>query len=328
MRTIRTQRFVRGVNATSNTTFENNTPKQGLAPFISEVCRGRMPTNASRRIEIRGYHFTPDVSITLRDQNGNDVPKSGFYPRIGRINFKNPGCIEAVVTSGITEGRFTVVVNNGELNSGLTGNEGIVVLNPQWTDLRTTSILDLGLEMTTGVSVSQHSDKGLQATSSTGEFEGAIKFSGFRWKRCDGLSFNVVFTLQETDGTGLLGIGSNTINVENLGPVPLFEAESQVLIINGTSNQMYGGGSRYRRWNQEIGSAVSFETSKFYKLNYNFSSVRTLMTLSEVDPLNFDRNILFLRQWFSDSPSDSENLLPYWTVGSSQNLFLTAFKVG
>ena len=328
MRTIRTQRFVRGGNATSNTTAENNIPKKGLAPFISEVCRGRMPTHTTRSIEIKGYHFTPDVRITLKDQNGNDVPKSGFYPRIGRINFIHPGHIEAVVSSGVVEGRFTVVVNNGELNSGLTGNEGIVVLNPQWVDLRTASILDLGLEITTGVSVSQDSDKGLQATSNIGEFEGAIKFSGFRWKRCDDLSFSIVFTLQETVGTGLLGMGSTTINVQNLGPVPLFEAESQVLVINGTANQMYGGGSRYRRWNQEIGSTVSFETSKFYKLNYNFSSVRTLMTLSEVDTQNFDRNILFLRQWFSDSPSDSENLLPYWTVGSSQNLFLTAFKIG
>ena len=123
-------------------------------------------------------------------------------------------------------------------------------------------------------------------------------------------------------------MGSNTINVQNLGPVPLFEAESQLLIINGTSNQMYGGCSRYRRWTQEIGGTVSFETSKFYKLNYNFSSVRTLMTLSEVDPQDFDRNILFLRQWFLDSPSDSESLLPYWTVGSNQSLFFTAFKVG
>ena len=328
MRTIRTQRFIRGGNATSTTTSENNIPGQGLAPFISEVCRGRMPTHTTRSIEIKGYHFTPDVRITLKDQNGNDVPKSGFYPGIGEINFIHPGRIEAVVTSGVTEGRFTVVVNNGELNSGLTGNEGIVVLNPQWVDLRTASILDLGLEMTTGVSVSQDSVKGLQAISSIGEFEGAIKFSGFRWKRCDDLSFSVVFTLEEIDGTGLLGMGSNTIDIQNLGPEPLFEAESELLIVNGKAKQMYGGGSRYRRWTQEIGGAVSFETSKFYKLNYNFSSVRTLMTLSEVDPQNFDKNILFLRQWFSDSPSDSENLLPYWTVGSNQNLFFTAFKVG
>lgn len=325
MRAIRTQRFVRG--AQNNENIEGGAI--GLAPFISEVCGARMPVNGSKRIQIKGYHFTPNITIDTGEEisspafRGND-----FDGGIGRVKFINPTLLEASIFAGSKEGRFNLVVRNGELNSGDTGNEAIVVLNPVWVDLRTTPIIDLGLQISPGVIVNRNLEKGLWGINRNSEFQGVVKFRAFPWKRCDDLSFSIVFTISEPEGISLFGIGAFDINVSNLGTEPLFEAESHLFVVNGSANQMYGGGSRYRRWTQDIGGTASFEVDKFYKLNYDFSTSRTLMTISEVDPLNFDRSVLFLRQWFLDSPSDSEVLLPYWTVGNNQHLFITAFKIG
>ncbi|WP_271769202.1 hypothetical protein [Aquimarina algiphila] len=322
MRTIRTQRFVRGTQNKENT--------NGLAPFVSEVCGARMPVKGIRRVQIKGYHFTPNVNV----DTGSEIDSSEFKSAgnlvvvISQVKFINPTLLEAVIFAGDTEGRFDLIVRNGNLNSGDTGNETIVVINPVWVDLRTTSVIDLGLEISPGVIINRNLEKGLWGINRSSDFNSAVKFRAFPWKRCDDLSFSIVFTLSEIEGISLFGIGGIGIEVGNLGSEPLFEAESHLFVINGTANQMYGGGSRYRRWTQDIGGTASFEVSKFYKLNYNFSSTRTLMTISEVDPLNFDRSVLFLRQWFLDSPSDNEVLLPYWTVGSNQNFFLTAFKIG
>lgn len=327
MRTIRTQRFVRGQQS-SNTNSNEGGETEGLAPFISEVCGARMPVKGIRRVQIKGYHFTPNVTIDTGSTGNSKFKRSRLPVVISQVRFINPTLLEAVVFAGDTEGRFNMVVRNGELNSGDTGNEAIVIIDPVWIDLRTTSILDLGLQTSPGVIINRNLDKGLWGINRGSEFSGVVKFRAFPWKRCDDLNFNIVFTLDQTEGTSLFGIGGFDIDVANLGPVPLFEAESHLFVINDTASQMYGGGSRYRRWTQDIGSAASFEVGKFYKLNYNFSSTRTLMTISEVDPTNFDRNVLFLSQWFLDSPSDSETLIPYWTTGSNQNLFITAFKIG
>lgn len=327
MRTIRTQRFVRGGQQTRNNE-ENAT--NGLAPFISEVCGARMPVKGIRRVQIKGYNFAPNVTIDSGEQtSSSEFRKSGNLPVvISQVKFMSPILLEAVVFAGDTEGRFNLVVRNGELDSGDTGNEAIIVINPVWVDLRITSVIDLGLQISPGVIVNRNLEKGLWGINRGSEFEGVVKFRAFPWKRCDDLSFSIVFTLSEIEGISLFGIGGFDINVSDLGTDPLFEAESHLFVINGTTNQMYGGGSRYRKWTQNIGGTASFQVSKFYKLNYNFSTSRTLMTISEVDPLNFDRNVLFLRQWFLDSPSDSRVLVPYWTVGSNENLFLTAFKIG
>ncbi|WP_027393177.1 hypothetical protein [Aquimarina latercula] len=324
MRTIRTQRFVRGSQSTKN--IEENATN-GLAPFISEVCGARMRVKGIRRVQIKGYYFTPNATVDTGDNTSTEFKNNGLKVVVSQVKFINPTLLEAVVFAGDTEGRFNLVVRNGELNSGDTGNEAIVVVNPVWVDLRTTSVIDLGLQISPGVIVNCNLEKGLWGINRGSEFEGVVKFRAFPWKRCDDLSFSIVFTLSEPEGISLFGISGFDINVSNLGTDPLFEAESHLFLINGTANQMYGGGSRYRRWSQDIGGTASFEVSKFYKLNYDFSATRTLMTISEVDPLNFDRNVLFLRQWFLDSPSDSEVLLPYWTVGSNENLFLTAFKI-
>lgn len=325
MRTIRTQRFVRGSQSTKN--IEKNTTN-GLAPFISEVCGARMRVKGIRRVQIKGYNFTPNVTIDTGDNTSTEFRNNGLKVVVSQVKFINPTLLEAVVFAGDTEGRFNLVVRNGELDSGDTGNEAIIVINPVWVDLRITSVIDLGLRISPGVIVNCNLEKGLWGINRGSEFGGVVKFLAFPWKRCDDLSFSIVFTLSEIEGISLFGIGGFDINVSDLGTDPLFEAESHLFVINGTANQMYGGGSRYRRWTQDIGGTASFQVSKFYKLNYNFSTSRTLMTISEVDPTNFDRNVLFLRQWFLDSPSDSEVLLPYWTVGSNENLFLTAFKIG
>ncbi|TSE07899.1 hypothetical protein [Aquimarina algiphila] len=326
MRAIRTQRFVRGTQ--TNDSAEGST--SGLAPFITEVCGARMRVKGIRKVQIKGYHFTPNVTIdTGAEIDSSEFKRAGsLVVVISQVKFIDPTLLEAVVFAGDTEGRFNLIVRNGNLNSGDTGNETIVVINPVWVDLRTTSVIDLGLEISPGVIVNRNLEKGLWGINRSSDFNSAVKFRAFPWKRCDDLSFSIVFTLSEIEGISLFGIGGIGIEVGNLGSEPLFEAESHLFVINGTANQMYGGGSRYRRWTQDIGGTASFEVSKFYRLNYNFSTSRTLMTIAEVDPLNFDRRVNTLRQWFLNSPSDSEVLLPYWTVGSNQNFFLTAFKIG
>ncbi|WP_027395147.1 hypothetical protein [Aquimarina latercula] len=326
MRAIRTQRFVRGTQ--TNDSAEGST--SGLAPFISEVCGARMRIKGIRKVQIKGYHFTPNVTIdTGAEIDSSEFRRTGsLVVVISQVKFINPTLLEAVVFGGDTEGKFNLIVRNGNLNSGGTGNETIVVINPVWIDLRRISVTDLGLQISPGVIVNRNLEKGLWGINRSATFESAIKFTKFTWKRCDNLDFSIVFTLSDIEGVSLFGIGSLGIEVGNLGSEPLFEAESHLFVINGTTNQMYGGGSRYRRWTQQIGKTVSFEVSKFYRLNYKFLTSGILMTIAKVDPENFDKIVEVQHQWFSDSPSDSAALLPYWTVGSNQNLFLTAFKIG
>ncbi|QKX04120.1 hypothetical protein HN014_04100 [Aquimarina sp. TRL1] len=59
MRTIRTQRFVRGKQ--SNNEIDRATEK--LAPFNSEVCGVRMPVNDGKTIQLKRFHFIPNVAI-------------------------------------------------------------------------------------------------------------------------------------------------------------------------------------------------------------------------------------------------------------------------
>lgn len=327
MRAIRTQRFVRGQQEQkADNNQENET--EGLAPFITEVCGGHIPVNNIQIVQIKGYHFTPNITIDTGDNGSTEFRSNRLAIEVSLVRFINPTLVEAVIVTGDSEGKFNLVVRNGDLDSGDTGNDTIVITNARWIDLRTTSVIDLGLQNSPGVIINRNLEKGLWGINRGSEFAGVVKFSAFSWKRCDDLSFSIVFTLDKTEGTSLLGIGGFEIDVTNLGPVPLFEAESHLFMVNGTSHQMYGGGSRYRRWRQDIGGTVTFEASKFYKLNYNFSATKTLMTIAEVDSNDFDQNLLLLRQWSSDSPSDSGVLVPYWTVGSNSNLFLTAFKIG
>ena len=77
------------------------------------------------------------------------------------------------------------------------------------------------------------------------------------------LSFSIVFTINEPEGISLFGIGGFDINVSNLETDPLFETESHLFVINGTANQMYGGGSRYRRWTQDIGEQLLLKCPNF-----------------------------------------------------------------
>ena len=334
MRTIRTQRFVRGSQNGGGTTTPGGNTTIGLAPFVSEVCGAKIPVKGRNKVQIKGYHFTSNVTVDTGDStSGGQFVNNDLFPvRIRDVEFINPTLLEATVYAGDFSGKYDLIVRNGGLHSGDTGKEAIEIADPVWVDLRKVNLPDLGMVLSDGITLNPNRMYGLSATAmeyGDGEsFDKVVKFGAFPWKRCDGLSFSMVFTLTGLEGTNLFGIGGQAVNVNNLGPVPLFEAESHLFLINGTTNQMYGGGSRYRRWTKDLETIVSFETGKFYKLNYHYRVDRTLMTLSEVNPSNFDATITPLHQWLLDSPSDSEMLVPYWTVGSNPNFYLTAFKIG
>ena len=298
MRTIRTQRFVRGVpHPSTGSTNDTDTVinSTNLPPFISEVCGSVIPTNTRSRITIKGFHFTANANITIRRSSGSTG--TGLVGiQVTRIEFVNPSELSVIIDSGSEQGTFDIVVANGNLNSESSGNSTLQIKNPTWVDFRNTNPTNVALEFTRGLSIGTTSNLGLTAVNSNSSF-GVVKFSGDIWKRCDTLNFSVVFTITSLDSSSLIGIGGADIDPENLGPEPFHEAEAQLLIENGKVNFMYGGGNRYRKWIQDIGGEVALEIGKFYKFSYFITSSRRPLTLAEVDPNNFDQTTLVSKQY-------------------------------
>ena len=324
MRTIRTQRFVRGQGSAESGSI-------GLAPFISEVRRARMPRNTIHRVEIIGYYFTKasEVIITGGNPNARTGTRSNANSRIRVLDktFVNPTKLEVNIISGSTEGTFTVIVINGTLDSGTTGKDILEVIDPVWVDFRQTDIDLSSIEITNGFTIEQDSEKGL-ITNGINTFKSGVKFLEHSWRRKDELEFNIVFS-KKGNGNGFFGIGSSEINVNTLGEFARHEAETQMFLVLNSTSQCYGGGSELSRWFQDIGKVVLFTDGIFYKIKFHQSGdIKTLMSLYEVDSLDFDNELQLLHQWSSNCPANNEILMPYWSSIGNFDVFLAGFKVG
>ncbi|WP_025663272.1 hypothetical protein [Aquimarina megaterium] len=324
MRTIRTQRFVRSSSSahTETTIIVNPDPSDEvglhLSPFVEEVLRGQFATNTTHTVTLKGYHFDPRSKVVLL---GEDF-------RIRQVRFINPTRLDVVITSGSTQGKFPISVNNNGLGS-TSPITVIRILDPEWVDLRKTPISTLNIEVTKGITLKQDRNKGLSTIVNTdgNPFDRGIKFKRNTWLRNDELRFSFIFTTTGTSGLSLLGIGGSNIDVNDLDN-GIYSGEIQLFYVNGACSQFYGGGKE-SNWNQNIGKSITFQKGKFYKVEFHRSGINgTRITIIEVRADNFDMQVQFVHQWISNCPANDPVLMPYWSAVGNPEMFLSAFKIG
>lgn len=309
MRTINHQRIIRG-NSSNSSQF---LPK----PFIKEITGGRIQTNATKRLVIRGFNFQEDSLVEISPKTID----------LENITFVDPSIIEITVKAYDNEGFFDVKISNGNLDSGTSGNATINVKASVWVDLRTEPIKDLKLTLTNGIIINQDATKGLWAGGSGNAWNRGVLFSDFAWKRDDEVDFSFVFTVSG-NGYAMFGIGSDGIDVNNLGNQSYYKSEIQLYINQSRTNQVYGGGGS-QNWNQSIGNPITFAADKFYKVTFIKSGTNDAKCyLAEVTVDDFDTDVSLLREWVSNCPATSKVLMPFWSAVSNVNLFLTGFRVG
>ncbi len=333
MRTIRTARFIRAAqsHAQSDSDSGDNggtptTPDTAaLAPFIKEVCGGSVATNSTTRLIIRGFYFTPTAIVSLYQTNSS-IPSS-LIGILQGFRFIDPSHIEVTLQTQQLQGTFSILVTNGALDSGTSGDFLLRIINPRWRDLRLMSLSTMGIEKTAGVSIFQKRANGLWIADQNTAWNRAVKFNAFQWKRCDQIDFNLVLYNAKNQGEGLFGIGAASIDVNQLGESPQFIGEIQFYYQDGKIQQLFGGGSPYRQWTQQI-EAVTLKADSYYKIHFQHAgAIGATIRLSRVSVRDFNQDLEVVQEWISNAPSDSPVLVPYWTAISNPNLFLTAFKL-
>lgn len=309
MRTIRHQNIIRGISSTSS----QYLPR----PFIKEVTGGRIQTNTTKNLTIRGFNFIEESAVEI-------FPKT---VALENLTFVDPSTIEITVKADDNEGSFDVVISNGNLDSGSSGKEVLVVKASIWVDLRSTSLKDLNLASSNDVTVNQNANKGLWAAGSGNAWNRGVLFPDFSWKRDDEVDFSFVFTVSG-NGYAMFGIGNDGIDVNNLSNQSYYKSEIELYLNQSRTNQVYGGGGS-QNWNQNIGNSVNFATDKFYKVIFTKSGTKDAKCyLTEVAGDNFDTDVSVLQEWVSNCPATSKTLMPFWSAVSNANLFLTGFRVG
>lgn len=309
MRTIRHQNIIRGNSSRSS----QYLPK----PFIKEVSGGRIQTNTTKSLTIRGFNFLEEFAVEI-------FPKT---VALENFTFVDPSTIELTVKADDNEGLFDVVISNGNLDSGISGKEILVVKASLWVDLRSTSLKDLNLTSSNEVTVNQNPEKGIWADGSGNAWNRGVLFPDFSWNRDDEVDFSFVFTVSG-NGYAMFGIGSDGLDVNNLGNQSYYKSEIHLYINQSRTNQVYGGGSS-QNWNQSIGNSVTFAVDKFYKVTFTKSGAKDAKCyLTEVTGDNFDTDVSILQEWVSNCPATSKVLMPFWSAVSNANLFLTGFRVG
>ncbi len=226
-------------------------------------------------------------------------------------------------TPRLIRGRNVIIVQQEIVND--TNNEINDQVAVEWVDLRRFPIEFLGLEVTIGTEIFQNTERGLWA-GGTGSFFGrGVKFGRFPWSRGSNLSFSFVFNVRSVNTSFLFGIGSEAINVNNLGSQALFAGEIQFFYDNGRFQRLIGGGGE-SNWEQNIGATVIFEEDNFYKVTFeNSGQIASNVTITRVDQDDFNYEIENLGSFeVIDNPAEGRNLVPYWNAINTPEVFITA----
>lgn len=298
-------------------TFTKGTAKTiaGLipVPLISGVIGGNVGTFViGHTVIINGFNFHPNSVVEISSCTVNST------------TYVNPTQLSITISTQGDEGLHDILVKNGTLDSGTSGNGLLQITNNLFIDLRTASIASLGLTMTSGVTVSQDPLRGLFAGGSGGFWDRGILFTNYQWNRVDNVSF--VFT-RSGNGSMMFGIGGSNIDLENLGNQSYYKGEIE-MYHGGTQVTNFYGGGQQASWNQNIGSVVGFDVGKFYKVTFvNSGTNGTQISIHEVSAGNFDTNISLLHQFISNNPATDAILMPFWTAPAVTSVFISGFKV-
>lgn len=269
-----------------------------LEPHIETVMGADFTPNGTKEIIVTGINFSPFSEVEITGENNF----------INTMYFDTPKQIRLSVTASGTEGIYNLIIKNADLHSQESGFNTISVKNKNEIDLRTTPILDMGLEMTSGINVEQDVTKGLRFTSSTSSWNRGVKFSSYFWNRNDEVTYEIIFT-RTADVNFMIGIGSSSLDVSSISAA-YYAQEIGMYHNNNRVTSMYGGGD-VTNWSQNIGTTINFTANEYYKLKLeNSGGGGATCSLWEVDPDNWDDESE-LYSWISDCPADDVILVPF-----------------
>jgi hypothetical protein len=285
-----------------------------LEPHVEKVNNSEFIPNTTKTVEIEGLNFSPFSVVEI----------SGQENFVNTTYFVSPKKINAEITVGNEEGLFNIIVKNDQLHSKDSGYEEISVKSKTIVDLRTADVGLLGLEMTNNIDITQDSEKGLRFTSNFNSWNRGVKFGAYSWNRADDITLEIVFT-RTSNVLFMIGIASANLNVENINSA-YYKQEIGAYHNNNLINTMYGGGD-VTNWSQNIGSNVTLDVNKFYKIKFDFSGLEGYeCSISEVDPDDWDDQIV-IHSWISNCPADDVILTPFiLPQASSGAYYITGFR--
>ena len=285
-----------------------------MTPHIENVLNGDYAPNTTKQVTIEGVNFTPFSTVEV----------SGDGNFVNTTYFDSPKKIRAEITTGSVEGKYDLIVFNNDLQSDNSGFGLISVKAKTIVDLRTMDIGLLGLEMTSGINVEQDVNKGLRFYSNSSSWNRGVKFGAYTWNRNDNRTFEIIFT-RISDALFMLGIGSNSLNVNNISSA-YYKQEIGMYHSNNQVTTFYGGGD-VSNWNQNIGTTVAFDNNKYYKIKFeNSGGENSLCILCDVNPDNWDDEVL-LHAWNSSCPADDLILTPFLLPqAGSGAYYITGFR--
>jgi len=285
-----------------------------MIPHIETVVNGDFAPNTTKEIIIEGVNFTPFSTVEI----------SGVGNFVNTVFFDSPKKIRAEVSIGNDEGAFNIIVYNNDLQSDNSGFGLLSVKAKTTVDLRTIDPLLLGLEMTNGINYEQDDEKGLRFYSNSNSWNRGVKFGAYTWNRNDNITFEIIFN-RVSNVLFMLGIGSSSLNVNNISTA-YYKQEIGMYHMNNQTTTFYGGGD-VTNWNQNIGTTVSFDVDKYYKIKFENSGYEgSLCILCEVNPDDWDDEEI-IHSWVSNCPSDDVILTPFvLPQASSGAYYITGFR--
>ena len=285
-----------------------------LVPYVNSVIGGDFLPNTTKTVEILGENFSSFSNVEI----------SGDGNFVNTINFNTPKKLTLEITVNDVEGIYNLTIINSELTSDSSGYGKIVVKSKNIVDLRTIPINDMGLELTSDISVEQDVLKGVSFHSKSASWNRGIKFTTYFWNRNDDITFEVIFT-RTSDVNFMVGIGSSLLNTTNINSA-YYKQEIGMFHNNNKLSSMYGGGD-VSNWSQGVGTNIIFDVNKFYKLKLeNSGGEGARCSILEVNIDDWDDENE-LHSWISTCPSDDIILVPFIVPqAASGAYYITGFR--
>jgi len=299
---------------TIRTFYEETASGLDLEPHIENIVNSDFEPTATKIISIMGINFSPFSTVEI----------SGVGNFVNTVYFDSPKQLRVEITVGTNEGLFNIIVYNADLQSKESGFNKILIKTKITVDLRSEPIVNLGLEMTSGINVEQDTTNGLRFSSSTSSWNRGVKFGSYFWNRTENITFEIIFT-RTSDVLFMLGIASKSLDISTISSA-YYKQEIGMYNNNNSVNTFYGGGD-VTNWNQNIGKTISFDVNKFYKLKFeNSGGDGAECHICEVDENDWD-NETVLYTWISNNPADDIILTPFLLPqAGSGAYYITGFR--
>lgn len=287
-----------------------------LEPFITTVVGGDFLPNTTKEVIINGDNFSPFTLVEI----------SGDGNFVNTVYFDGPRQIRVDITVNGVEGLYNLVAVNSKLTSKDSGYNKIVVKGKTTVDLRTTDVINMGLDVTDGhgIVVKQDITKGLEFDANVSSWNRGVLFTSYMWNRSDDNTFEVIFT-KGTDVNFMLGIASASLSVDPISSA-YYKQEIGIYHNNNKLVSVYGGGDK-ANWSQNVGRTVTFTNNHFYKLKLeNSGGEGAHCGIYRVNPDDWDDEVE-LQSWTSTCPADAELLVPFLIPQAANGTYyITGFR--